>query len=637
MAEEEYQMKINKDSIIINATTTTAMMRGIQTLRQLLPIHKKKANIPALYIHDYPQFPWRGMLLDCSRHFMDLNFVKRYIDLLAYHKMNVLHWHITEDQGWRIAIDRFPKLTQIGAWRTEKDGTIYGGFYSKEEIKSLVEYASQRHITIVPEIELPGHSLAALAAYPHLSCTGGPFEVENDWGVFKDIYCAGNDSVFEFLEHVLDEVLEMFPSKYIHIGGDEVPKYRWENCSKCQVRMAEEKLHDSHQLQSYFIKRIEKYLNQKGRLIIGWDEILEGGLAPTATVQSWRGVAGGIEAAKKGHYAIMSPTSHAYFDYDLDAIDLQKVYSFDPIPSALTQEETQFILGAECNMWTERAPQESVDSKVFPRLLAMTEVLWSYPKKDYPQFYNRVQKHYPRLEALGVDYGYESVPITSHCTFDQQHFNYQLFSASSDISIEYRLNQSKWKSYTQPLKLSESTLVEARGFKNGKAYGTLSQQLHKHLALGKKISYSTPYSPNYPANDTLSLIDGLSGSHEKFRDGYWQGFFGTSLDVTIDLDSITTIKEIQLGCFQYNLSWIMMPKNIGVYQSLDGENFTLLNEWAPNISPKKEGRFRQDFIISCITSSRYIRVQAENFGKLPQWHPAAGSQSWLFVDEIMIR
>ena len=636
-SDEEYILDISEDTIAISATTSEGIIRGIQTLRQLLPLQKKSAYIPALSIHDYPRFSWRGMLLDCSRHFMEKDFVKRYIDLLALHKMNVLHWHLTEDQGWRIEIEQYPKLTEIGAWRTQKDGSIYGGFYTKEDIREIVAYAKERHITVVPEIELPGHSLAALASYPQLSCTGGPFEVENDWGVFKDIYCAGNDSVFMFLENVLDEVLELFPSKYIHIGGDEAPKYRWDNCNKCKARMRNEGLDDSHQLQSYFITRIERYLNSKGRQIIGWDEILEGGLAPSATVQSWRGMDGGIAAAKSGHYAIMSPTSHAYFDYDLDAIDLQKVYSFEPIPSVLSEEEAQFILGGECNMWSERAPQDLVDSKVFPRLLAMSEVLWTTAPKDYPTFYKKVQKHYDILDAFGVDYGYESVPITSHCEYKNGQFEYRLFSATPDITLEYRLDNSDWKSYSESFFVSHSVLVEARGFKNGKPYGEYKQSVNKHIANGKKVSYAVPFSPNYPAKEELTLTDGLVGSNTKFRDGHWQGFYGESLDVLIDLEEEQTINTIDVGCFQYNLSWILMPKSIRIYSSDDGINFEELVSFQNTISPQKEGQFRHQYSLLCSARTRYIRLVAENFGILPDWHPAAGSQAWLFVDEIMIR
>lgn len=636
MGKEEFRLHISNDSLRLIASNSSGMMRGIQTLRQLIPA-KAPFAFQALQLHDYPRFAWRGMLLDCCRHFMDKEFVKRYIDLLAYHKMNVLHWHLTEDQGWRIAIQKYPKLTEIGAWREGKDGQPYGGFYTQEEIQEVLDYAAERHITVVPEIELPGHSTAALAAYPNLSCTGGPFEVETDWGVFKDIYCAGNESVFSFLEDVLIEVMELFPSKYIHIGGDEAPKYRWEHCSKCQNRITEEGLHDEHELQSYFIQRIEKFLNTHDRKLIGWDEILEGGLAPSATVQSWRGMEGGIAAAKSGHDAIMSPTSHCYFDYGLDAIDLKQVYAFDPAPPELTDEEASHILGGECNMWTERAPQETIDSKVFPRILAMSEVLWSASEKDYPNFYERVQQHYPKLEAMGVKYGYESVPITSKVEWDRGVFVFHLFPGNPNMTMEYRINDGSWKVYEQPFSLTETAKISARGYKNDKLYGSFEQEVFITQSTAKGVDYKTPYHANYVAQGDKNLTDGLIGSSDNFRDGYWQGFFGENLEVVIDLGSVQDFSSVSTGFFQYNLSWIMLPTNVEYAVSNDGISFTTFYEEKNSISPKKEGKFRATVDCENPQQGRYIRVKAENYGILPEWHPAGGAQSWLFADEVLIQ
>ena len=338
--KEGYTLVVSANNVMIEATELNGLFYGVQTLRQLLPAEiesKVKVRnvewiIPCLVVLDKPEFSWRGLNLDCCRHFMSKEFIKRYIDLLAYHKFNVLHWHLTEDQAWRIEIKKYPELTNKGAWRKYDDGTVYGGFYTQEDIKEVVEYAASRFITVVPEIEMPGHSTAAISSYPEISCTGGPFEVGTLWGIYYDVYCAGNEKTFQFLEDVISEVVELFPSKYIHIGGDEVPKRRWENCPKCQERIKSENLKDEHELQSYFIKRIEKFINSKGKQIIGWDEILEGGLAPEATVQSWRGVQGAIDAAKLGHDVIVSPTSHCYFDYPVDVTDMEKVYLFDPVP-----------------------------------------------------------------------------------------------------------------------------------------------------------------------------------------------------------------------------------------------------------------------------------------------------------------
>ncbi len=431
LSNEAYILNITPKHIEIKASSDAGLFYGLITLMQILP-NKLSASdtIPAVSIYDKPQFKWRGAHLDVCRHFFDKEFVKKYIDLLAKHKMNTFHWHLTEDQGWRIEIKKYPKLTEIGSKRKETiveknfdpyigDGKEYGGFYTQEEIKEIVAYANDRFVTIIPEIEMPGHSLAALAAYPNLSCTGGPFEVMTKWGVSEDIYCAGNDSVFSFLQDVLDEVIELFPSKYIHIGGDEAPKIRWEKCPKCQARIKAEGLKNEHELQSYFITRIEKYLNSKDRQIIGWDEILEGGLAPNAAVMSWRGEAGGIEAANQNHYVVMSPGKPLYFDHyqseDKDneplAIggynSLQAVYEYNPIPKELPKDKQKYILGAQANVWTEYIPTpEQVEYMAYPRLCALSEVNWTGSNKTgYDNFVLRMKnKHFSRLNAWSVNY-----------------------------------------------------------------------------------------------------------------------------------------------------------------------------------------------------------------------------------------
>jgi hexosaminidase len=424
LGQEGYALDVTPQGIKLQAGKARGLSRGVQTLRQLLTTvdvenasrssTRRAWHVPCLTIRDKPRFRWRGMLLDCGRHFMSKEFIKRYIDLLAYHKMNVFHWHLTEDQGWRIEIKKYPKLTQIGAWRGPDDER-YGGLYTQDDVREIVAYARSHYVTIVPEIELPGHCTAALAAYPELSCTGGPFEVSRRWGIHKEIYCAGNDETFAFLEGVLSEVIELFPSEYVHIGGDEVPKDRWKGCPKCQARIKAEGLAGEDELQSYFIRRIEKYLNSRGRRLIGWDEILEGGLAPHATVQSWRGMDGAIAAARAGHDVIVSPTSHCYLNFPqepdpsapewMGLIALEQIYSFEPTPPELTAEQARHVLGGEGNVWTEYAPQERVDYQAFPRLCALAEVLWS-PKgqRDWDDFQERMTVHYRRLDALGVQY-----------------------------------------------------------------------------------------------------------------------------------------------------------------------------------------------------------------------------------------
>jgi len=420
---EDYAMTISSDSAIITATGEAGFHHGLQTWRQLQASALGGMDIPCGMIEDGPAFEWRGMLLDCGRHFMDTTFIKRLIDLLDIHKFNVLHWHLTEDQGWRLEVPGLPKLAEVAAWRIGPDGNPYGGFYTTDDVREIVAYAADRHITVVPEIELPGHCLAALAAYPELSCTGGPFEVETEWGIFQDVYCPGRQETFAFLETVLIHVMELFPSAYIHIGGDEVPKDRWRECPRCQERIRAEGLAGEDELQSWFIRRIADFLESHGRRLIGWEEILEGGLAPRATVQSWKGFDGAATAVHAGHEAVVSPTSHCYFDYPADTLNLEKVYSFDPVPSGLTAIARARILGGQLNLWTERIPQERVDFMLFPRLCAMAECLWTgAARPGFKHFSHRLENH---LGWLSKD-GKMRILLATHygdgfllCEFDQ--------------------------------------------------------------------------------------------------------------------------------------------------------------------------------------------------------------------------
>jgi len=430
--KEEYQLEVNNENVKITSLTPNGSFYGVQTMIQLFEIHKTddqlsfKKTIPGVKINDKPRFKWRGMHLDVCRHFYDKEFVKKYIDLLAIHKMNTFHWHLTEDQGWRIEIKKYPKLTEVGSYRSETmvdknwkefDGTPHSGFYTQDDIKEIIQYASDRFITIVPEIEMPGHSLAALAAYPEYGCTGGPYEVSKVWGIFDDVYCAGNDKTFEFLENILAEVIELFPGEYIHIGGDECPKAKWEKCPKCQKRIKDEHLTNELELQSYFIKRIEKFLVANNKKLIGWDEILEGGLAPEATVMSWRGTEGGIAAARMNHDVVMSPNNECYFDHyqgepenEPLAIggytDVEDVYNYEPIPSELTSEEAKHILGAQANLWTEYiATEDHLEYMILPRMSALSEVVWlNKENKNFELFKSSLNKHLLRLEFKGYNY-----------------------------------------------------------------------------------------------------------------------------------------------------------------------------------------------------------------------------------------
>lgn len=422
LGEEGYHLKISKMSITLSALKPAGLFYGVQTLKQMMPFKTRSAiKIKCAQIEDKPRYKWRGFMIDCCRHFMTTDLIKRYIDLLALYKMNVLHWHLTEDQGWRLQIKGYPRLTEIGAWR-EENGHRYGGFYTQDEVREIVAYAQSRYVMIVPEIEIPGHSTAALAAYPQFSCFQKPLSVVSQWGVFKDVYCPGKEETFEFLQNVLQQVCDLFPSPYIHIGGDEVPKDHWKKCPDCQRRIKEEGLKDENELQGYMTKRIEKYLQSLGRNIIGWDEILEGGVSKTAIVQSWRGMEGAIEGASHGNYVISSPWDYTYFycpqqkgeaKYSFNTINsLDRVYSFEPTPTELTPEQSKYVMGGEACMWTEYTYEFEVDRQVFPRLCALSEALWS-PKdtRNFTDFSRRLDAHYPRLDSLGVEYNKAEIRV----------------------------------------------------------------------------------------------------------------------------------------------------------------------------------------------------------------------------------
>ncbi len=430
ISKEAYNLKVTPKGIMLEAPSPNGLFYGIQSLIQLLPLIKEKLSevvLPAVEINDAPRFSWRGLHLDVGRHFMPKEFIKKYLDYMALHKFNTFHWHLTEDQGWRIEIKKYPKLTEVGSRRSETlvghygsnsyDGTPVGGFYTQEEVKEIVAYAADRFITVVPEIEMPGHSLGALAAYPEYGCTGGPYNVATTWGVFDDVYCAGKDTTYTFLQDVLTELIPLFPGEYIHVGGDECPKTRWQKCPDCKLKMKVEGLKTEHELQSYFIQRMEKFLNEKGKKIIGWDEILEGGLAPNAAVMSWRGEDGGVAAAKEHHYVVMTPGEFCYLDhYQADPkseplaiggfLPLKKVYSYEPVPSSLTEEEAKYVLGAQGNVWTEylKTPDQ-VEYMAYPRAAALAEVIWS-PKgaRDFDNFKSRLVRLTKLYDILGINY-----------------------------------------------------------------------------------------------------------------------------------------------------------------------------------------------------------------------------------------
>ncbi|MBN2326500.1 MAG: beta-N-acetylhexosaminidase [Candidatus Omnitrophica bacterium] len=416
LGEEGYELSIHEEWIQLTAWKPAGLFYGIQTLRQIAS-HSENGQIPCVQIRDVPQYPWRGVLLDCARHFLDKEFIKRYIDLSAHHKLNRLHLHLTDDQGWRIEIKKYPELTKVGAYRKDGDG-VYGDFYTQEDLREIVEYAEKRFVTIIPEFEMPGHASAAIASYPHLSCRGESIPVQTKWGIFADVFCPGKESTFEFLEGVLDEITQIFPSEFIHIGGDEAPRDRWKECPHCQKRMRENDFQQEDELQGYLIKRIAEFLASKNRRLIGWDEILDvGGLPDTAVVQSWRGMKGAIRAAQLHHDVISSPNQYVYFDYPQDEqqqkskpnwmrmTPIETVYQFQPTPPELSAEDSRRVWGAECTMWTEHAPQEKIDEQLFPRICAFSETVWSPGEgRDWDHFQERLQSHLKRLDRMGVNY-----------------------------------------------------------------------------------------------------------------------------------------------------------------------------------------------------------------------------------------
>lgn len=587
---EAYRIEIDKKGVRLSANTETGIFYGLQTLLQLLNNGDNK-TLPALTINDSPRFPYRGLHLDVSRHFFDKEFVKKQLNAMAYFKMNRLHWHLTDGAGWRIEIKKYPRLTSFAAWRPfdklndwwvggrtfceQDDPRAVGGYYTQDDIREVVAYAADRHITIIPEIEMPGHSEEVLATYPELSCSGKPY-VNAD-------FCIGTEKTFEFLENVLLEVIDLFPSEYIHIGGDEASKSSWKTCPRCQRRMADEHLNSVDELQSYMIHRIEKFLNDHGRKIIGWDEIIEGGLSPTATVMSWRGEEGGIKAVKAGNQAIMTPGKYCYLDAFQDApntqpmaiggyLTLEKVYSFEPVPDSLSTKEAELILGVQGNVWTEHIPTpEHYEYMIYPRILALAEIGWSPSEvKKWDNFHTRA------LQAVNIlrEQGYNPFPL------------------EKEIG-------DKPESY----------------------------QKVNHLAIGKKVSYANPYSNHYAAQGEKTLVDGVRGGW-MYNDDRWQGFIDCDFDVTIDLGKETDIKQVCAEFIQLKGPYVWLPKQVIISSSVDGEHYDTLATIDNDISPDIETLQFKEFGWEGNAKARYIRYKALSNG-------IAGG--WLFTDEIRIK
>jgi hexosaminidase len=685
-----YTLNVSENGIDIKGNNEEGIFYGIQTFIQLLPPHlsNSKIEIPYLTIKDHLRFGYRGLHLDCGRHFMTVDFIKKYIDYIALHKMNYFHWHLTEDQGWRIEIKKYPKLTSVGAWR---NGTIIGrhpgigndnkkdgGFYTQEQIKEIVKYAADRYITVVPEIEMPGHGSAAIAAYPSLSCfpdepTKNYFpknakwagdstgkQVQQAWGVYSDVFCAGKEETFKFLEDVIDEVVTLFPGKYIHVGGDECPKTNWKRCPNCQKKIKDNNLKDEHELQSYFIQRMEKYINGKGKTLIGWDEILEGGLAPNAVVMSWRGENGGIEAAKQKHEVIMTPTTYVYFDYSQtdneDSVviggylPVEKVYGYEPIPAALSEEQSKYVLGAQANVWSEyMSNPKKVEYMIFPRLTALSEVLWSpKEKKNWNDFEQRLQMQMKRYDLWKASYSraYYDLKATVIPSPDNDGVLWKLETKNPAAEIRtithsangsFEAKFSDGKIYATPIPVKSTQLLAAITMVNGKAISNpVSQTIRFNKATGKKITLAVAPSNTYKGDGAFTLVNGVQNEKGLSRSKEFLGFSGADCEAIIDLGKEEKISNVIVHCLRETGSWIWRPQAVEVLISGNGTDFTsvgLTDDFIVRTKGLETGTMKVAFAAK---NTRYVKVVVRNWGDIPGGNPGEGNKAWLFVNEIEI-
>jgi hexosaminidase len=599
--------------------------------------------------------------------------------------MNYFHWHLTEDLGWRIEIKKYPKLTEQGAWRngtiigrypgTGNDGIRYGGFYTQEQIKEIVQYAADRYITVIPEIEMPGHSSAAIAAYPQLSCFpdqkteypkacawSGPAEgkqVQQTWGVFDDVFCAGKESTFEFLEGVMDEVLALFPSTYIHVGGDECPKAHWEICPLCQQRMKENNLKDEHELQSYFIQRMEKYLNKKGRTLIGWDEILEGGLAPNAVVMSWRGEKGGIDAANENHDVIMTPGNPVYFDHtqsdNEDSVTIggynpiEKVYAYEPVPKELNDVQASHVLGAQANMWTEYMDNTSkVEYMLFPRISALSEILWSpKEKRNWDDFQKRLQTQFKRYDLWKTNYSQAYFDLKSTVLPGRQSTSYLTWRI--ELKDKKRLigvseTNPEWSGEKDLIPdgntneqfdfiITHTGTYVAKSYTSNDNIARLTQNFYFNKATGKKITLTNPASDKYPGDGPFTLVNGIRNEKGLGRTKEILGFNGTDCEATIELGAFTKVDSVTVHVFQQQSSWIWQPQSVEVLISDDGQYFSSLGK-TEKFAITRGGN--GTMTIKGTNTGRVVKVIVKNWGKIPEGNPGAGNKAWLFVDEIEV-
>ena len=674
---EGYELNVDGEGIEVRASQFPGFLYALQSLEQLLPAAVYGTEpapdaaweVPCVKIADAPRFAYRGMHLDVARHFFSVDEVKRYIDVMAIHKLNTLHWHLTDDQGWRIEIKRYPELTAVGSIRKATvvrkewgiyDGMPYGGFYTQDEIRDVVKYAADRGVTVIPEIDLPGHMLAALTAYPELGCTGGPYEVWGRWGVADDVLCPGREKTFEFLEGVLTEVMELFPSEYIHIGGDECPKVRWEKCPRCQAKIRQLGLKDDgehtaeHYLQSYVTDRIGKFLAQHGRRIIGWDEILEGRAPSDAVVMSWRGSEGGIAAAKLGHDVIMTPNSHFYFDYyqslDTDAepfgiggyIPMEQVYSYDPAFPELTPEQQKHILGVQANLWTEYVlSDEHLEYMLLPRLAALSEVQWCQPEtKDWNRFIGSF-----RMDEIYSQMGYEFAKhifgVTASYAVDPEKGGVVMtLTTQGGAPIRYTLDGSDPTAssplYKAPVTIGESCTFKAAALREGMQTPVYTRKFDFNKATGRRIALNAAPTLKYTYGGASLLVDGYRGG-PVYSNGAWIGFLNEPLDVTIDMQGAKPYSAVTVESLVEKGEWVFPPSSVGVYLSDDGSEFTeaaLMS--VPQETAGSPDGVKPFKVLFPETSARYLRVVARTVDPIPAWHGAAGQKAHMFVDEIIV-
>lgn len=689
--KEGYVLTTTSEGIQINGQTENGVFYGCQTLRKSIPAEAQGVDIllPAGSIKDEPRFTYRGMHLDVCRHFFPLEFIKEYIDLLALHNMNTFHWHLTDDQGWRIEIKKYPKLTEVGSKRNctvvgkarsgKYDNIPYGGFYTQEQAKEIVKYAQERYITVIPEVDLPGHMLAALAAYPDMGCTGGPYKVSPDWGIFEDVLCIGNEQSMQFLEDVMAEITEIFPSKLVHIGGDEAPRTRWAKCPKCQARIKAEGLKTDKQhtaedrLQSYCMTRIEKFLNSKGRQIIGWDEILEGDVAPNATVMSWRGTSGGIKAAQMGHDVIMTPNLYCYFDYLQTAdskdeplgiggyVPVEKVYSLDPT-AALTEEQAKHILGAQANLWTEYiATTEHAEYMILPRMAALAEVQWTQPeKKDYADFTQRLPRLIKFYQRDSMNYAKHIFDIQAEYTTTQEEEG----SGSGAIVATLRTIDNAPIYYTldgtEPTTASEQyngTGIVIRQSADLRAVAIRpegkSKVTEKNFYINKatfcpiELTGTQP-APKYAFKGATALVDGMSGI-DNYATGEWIGFLDGDVTAVIDLGAsngnaagktvaeLPEIKHVSTHAVIDMGAWVAGCTGLAVSVSDDNKSFreVAAKEFPVEMDSRKKAVANYEVTFEPV-KARYVKVLIKRTPALPKGHPGEGGTPFLFIDEIEV-